>query len=183
MFLRCPNLIAGSSPLARGTLAFPRTITGRARFIPACAGNTHTSISVQSMRAVHPRLRGEHIRSVVLVYRRYGSSPLARGTPSRLGSMLPYRRFIPACAGNTCKYNDKESTLTVHPRLRGEHTSKTARNTPFFTFLKQKHLVAQKTLYRFLHFLLSFWKKRNQFQPIVFNRNSPVCTERTKIIA
>jgi len=94
------------------------------RFIPACAGNTQLCS-----------------RFYAFCWR---SSPHARGTHSSLAALPLRYRFIPACAGNTLPYSFtialltgssphargtpnegyKELTLlTVHPRMRGEHTT------------------------------------------------------------
>ena len=113
---------AGSSPLARGT---PQDLEGRARcrrFIPARAGNTSPPARPGRRRAVHPRSRGEHELAVqppqaagrfiparagnTCARRcsslcRYGSSPLARGTPAAARRDPAGCRFIPARAGNT----------------------------------------------------------------------------------
>ncbi len=94
----------GSSPLARGTQVRVPHEHPLARFIPACAGNTHQHRQGRRPVAVHPRLRGEHVRS-------------------QAGVMFAVR-FIPACAGNTADYLHMPSSLPVHPRLRGEHLSR-----------------------------------------------------------
>ena len=53
-----------------------------------------------------------------------GSSPRARGTPLLQGIGFRYRRFIPACAGNTAAFFVAAGFTTVHPRVRGEHGSR-----------------------------------------------------------
>ena len=70
----------GSSPLARGTPTESAAIWTRARFIPACAGNSPMQFAEVVSDPVHPRLRGELPKAILanLVVR--GSSPLARGT-------------------------------------------------------------------------------------------------------
>ena len=92
---------AGSSPLARGTRLVPVWRSKSNRFIPARAGNTGWHRFHGHARPVHPRSRGEHMRTAGRDHLVDGSSPLARGTP-RCGT-LPglLRRFIPARAGNT----------------------------------------------------------------------------------
>ena len=49
----------GSSPLARGTPTESAAIWTRARFIPACAGNSPMQFAEVVSDPVHPRLRGE----------------------------------------------------------------------------------------------------------------------------
>ena len=78
-------LILGSSPRARGTQRRIVDDTVAGRFIPACAGNTVALTMVKALRAVHPRVRGEHTHATFQY--------LLRG------------RFIPACAGNTLSVN------------------------------------------------------------------------------
>ena len=50
-----------------------------------------------------------------------GSSPPARGSPVGAALAATNCRFIPACAGNTCRGAAGTSSHPVHPRLRGEH--------------------------------------------------------------
>jgi hypothetical protein len=95
------RLIPGSSPRVRGT---PDGILGQnqyCRFIPACAGNTRNCRVWPPARAVHPRVCGEHAAAGAGYTITVGSSPHARGTPPVPPASRPYRRFIPACAGNT----------------------------------------------------------------------------------
>ena len=70
---------------------------------------------------VYPRWRGEHINVIDYNWQGAGLSPLARGTPERLGALIPPNRFIPAGAGNT-KWRDRRADWrSVYPRWRGEH--------------------------------------------------------------
>ena len=57
-----------------------------------------------------------------------GSSPLTRGTRIDSGQNDRFNRFIPAYAGNSCSNAPVSATIPVHPRLRGELTS---RGLPF----------------------------------------------------
>ena len=70
----------GSSPRARGTRARKAADEATVRFIPACAGNTPSSISAIAASTVHPRVRGEHWPVICSVTSMGGSSPRARGT-------------------------------------------------------------------------------------------------------
>ena len=72
----------GSSPLARGT-PLPRVPRGVVdRLIPARAGNTLRGVRGRSGMPAHPRSRGEHAELCRVSQTQFGSSPLARGTPS-----------------------------------------------------------------------------------------------------
>ena len=114
----------GSSPLTRGTLVMWQSIPGRLRFIPAHAGNTPHGLPPRCPRPVHPRSRGEHIPGSALPWHNAGSSPLTRGTHTRKRSTLAQRRFIPAHAGNTPSKRLASCHSPVHPRSRGEHTTR-----------------------------------------------------------
>ena len=115
------QLVAGSSPRARGTPRQDSPAMPLRRFIPACAGNTGGLNTAPSGKTVHPRVRGEHIPAPSWTISENGSSPRARGTrgPDRRRRRL--RRFIPACAGNTATVAEGLSRSPVHPRVRGEH--------------------------------------------------------------
>ena len=111
----------GSSPLARGTPTRSLGRSGVGRFIPARAGNTGAGRHRHTPPPVHPRSRGEHPPRLEARKRKYGSSPLARGTlPEAIGADAVHR-FIPARAGNTAAHTAHPLFLSVHPRSRGEH--------------------------------------------------------------
>ena len=111
----------GSSPLARGT---QDAITKKAvagRLIPARAGNTLWDSRCKVISSAHPRSRGEHRKRHVRFHLTYGSSPLARGTPTHGVSNGRERRLIPARAGNTSWGMVSILCIPAHPRSRGEH--------------------------------------------------------------
>ena len=113
----------GSSPHPRGTRLRGHR-TGRApRFIPASAGNTPRRNRVSSRGPVHPRIRGEHASTPVMLIGVNGSSPHPRGTPSRGQWSGCNDRFIPASAGNTGRACSTMTRRSVHPRIRGEHVT------------------------------------------------------------
>ena len=114
-------IFTGSSPQARGTRLDDKQIDLDQRFIPAGAGNTSLNIVLPSADAVHPRRRGEHTIWIRVLGRPHGSSPQARGTLHRSDELCLFGRFIPAGAGNTSGVVVAPSSVTVHPRRRGEH--------------------------------------------------------------
>ena len=74
-------------------------------------------------------MRGEHDGLIGRNTIKAGSSPHARGT------LMYYRQpggnygIIPACAGNTRRFEKRKCCRRDHPRMRGEHTqSDAARN-------------------------------------------------------
>jgi len=91
------------------------------RFIPAGAGNTTQLKGSGMLESVYPRWRGEHGAVLDIRPPGLGLSPLARGTLRRYGPYIYNARFIPAGAGNTARFQRRQSTRTVYPRWRGEH--------------------------------------------------------------
>ncbi len=114
---------AGSSPRARGTR--DRSVFRRpsARFIPACAGSALSQPVPPAPPTVHPRVRGERKPGLSTPEYYAGSSPRARGTPSRRRQPHQQARFIPACAGNATKKSSTSTRWSVHPRVRGERSA------------------------------------------------------------
>ena len=98
---------AGSSPRVRGT---PTRWTRSFARVP-----------------VHPRVCGEHRLGGHTPIGRGGSSPRVRGTPGASGRGAIPRRFIPACAGNTCASASVRRVCAVHPRVCGEHAWRSRR--------------------------------------------------------
>ena len=93
----------GSSPLARGTRNCHVAPGSDGRLIPARAGNTSQALRYLSVRAAHPRSRGEHRPTSSWAGAVSGSSPLARGTRGIEEFDAWEMRLIPARAGNTWK--------------------------------------------------------------------------------
>ena len=92
--------VNGSSPRTRGTVTvspYPFTLF---QFIPAYAGNGHSSTSTVFMVTVHPRARGERGSHALICATTSGSSPRTRGTGMPAPPHRGARRFIPAHAGN-----------------------------------------------------------------------------------
>ena len=111
----------GSSPLARGTLSRSCYRMKILRLIPARAGNTHSAVRRKTTRAAHPRLCWEHGTPFSVSQAALGSSPLARGTPSRYPPRLLEPGLIPARAGSTSSPARLSASPPAHPRSRGEH--------------------------------------------------------------
>ena len=96
-----PPGLAGSSPRVRGTRSFDDPVHRQRGIIPACAGNTGSSL----------------VRWV----RSSGSSPRVRGTLPRPVHRADHEGIIPACAGNTIWLRPSRRGSGDHPRVCGEH--------------------------------------------------------------
>ena len=114
---------AGSSPRGRGTGAAHRSPDRKDRFIPAWAGNSLPSLSLQVPEAVHPRVGGEQMRTSPMTDLLSGSSPRGRGTVRGDDRVWLRRRFIPAWAGNRTTGQRPLTGPPVHPRVGGEQGS------------------------------------------------------------
>ena len=121
-----PVTIVGSSPHTRGTLAEHHRYDAGRRFIPAYAGNAATGLGRCAPTAVHPRIRGERAANHYGDKKRGGSSPHTRGTRPSGVQNRPYKRFIPAYAGNARGPARQQTPPSVHPRIRGERSSSPA---------------------------------------------------------
>ncbi len=95
------KIVAGLSPLARGTPQPGSPPLCKERFIPAGAGNTPRASRASTVISVYPRWRGEHFEITAADSAASGLSPLARGTRFFTSQSLIRLRFIPAGAGNT----------------------------------------------------------------------------------
>ena len=93
--------VGGLSPLARGTPLRPKDWLSVFRFIPAGAGNTYPQQPCPLLLSVYPRWRGEHTALKTDNAFISGLSPLARGTRSKMQSLM--------------------HIAPVYPRWRGEH--------------------------------------------------------------
>ena len=115
-----PDRTRGSSPHARGTPSPDAYRSWQTRFIPACAGNAIFVMTKFLFLSVHPRMRGERFRWLMIPCKCSGSSPHARGTLSISTPGIAQFRFIPACAGNATPTVVRNMSHAVHPRMRGE---------------------------------------------------------------
>ncbi len=109
----------GSPPRVRGR---PLIATGKyavRRFTPACAGQTAITLAIVSVSAVHPRVcgaDGDHFSNRLSIR---GSPPRVRGRLDLFLGISVFRRFTPACAGQTQAFSLFVNRRTVHPRVCG----------------------------------------------------------------
>ena len=112
---------AGSSPRMRGTLERDSLRGDGPGIIPAYAGNTGRCRPSAALHRDHPRVCGEHGEAACPVCGRRGSSPRMRGTLDILGSDGIAAGIIPAYAGNTGSFSNRDYGRRDHPRVCGEH--------------------------------------------------------------
>ena len=112
----------GSSPLARGLRAGRRPHLLDQRIIPARAGFTDHRGPADRGPRDHPRSRGVYTLTGTTSSSSSGSSPLARGLPSHMGTDAWPEGIIPARAGFTPPPSRRGSSTSDHPRSRGVYT-------------------------------------------------------------
>ncbi len=105
----------------RGTLATHSQNSACRRFSPACAGNTVPPPPAMIVPPVQPRVCGEHTRHRLTRTPASGSAPRVRGTLETIKPWSCTTRFSPACAGNTNSANTSPVSISVQPRVCGEH--------------------------------------------------------------
>ena len=91
----------GSSPHTRGALARRPLVLEAGGIIPAYAGSTVNLLIVSDLPPDHPRIRGEHVRTVVFARVNQGSSPHTRGARIIPDGPACRQGIIPAYAGST----------------------------------------------------------------------------------
>ena len=122
--------VGGSSPRVRGSPTRRSTrrpsssrstagAEGRARFIPARAGEPGRSCARWPAGRVHPRACGGADPRLARRARGRGSSPRVRGSHGVLEDAGVLPRFIPARAGEPRSRPRSASTCGVHPRACG----------------------------------------------------------------
>ena len=78
------------------------------------------------MRWVHPRIRGEYRKTLLLCGAISGSPPHTRGILVKIGVKFGVAGFTPAYAGNTKENKTPLTAAEVHPRIRGEYPERYA---------------------------------------------------------
>ena len=134
-------IMFGSSPHTRGARRLRHGDRAGARIIPAYAGSTLHGEVPGPHKKDHPRIRGEHSKSLGGFFHLVGSSPHTRGARAGVGDAGVEMRIIPAYAGSTfsdvgsaaghriipayagsTRHRYHRPTLRKdHPRIRGEH--------------------------------------------------------------
>ena len=114
------DLLAGSSPLVRGSAARLAHLCCCRRFIPARAGIGYALSPRAKYLAVHPRSCGDRDKRGQLISNLGGSSPLVRGSGAFPRAAILSSRFIPARAGiGSSRYRNR-IVSAVHPRSCGD---------------------------------------------------------------
>ena len=118
---RLEALGEGSSPHTRGARINAGQGRSLLRIIPAYAGSTNLWQIIKPQVADHPRIRGEHVMTVMPSLPLLGSSPHTRGALGVFVGDTARKRIIPAYAGSTRRGQGICRSPRDHPRIRGEH--------------------------------------------------------------
>ena len=118
-FMAC-GLRRGSPPHTRGKAAIPCIEVPCHGITPAYAGKRSSKIPTQVSYRVHPRIRGEKLRSCYVRQSVYGSPPHTRGKVFRRCACFKLDGFTPAYAGKRRRWTPSRTQPRVHPRIRGE---------------------------------------------------------------
>ena len=110
----------GSPPRAWGRHAVPLRTSSISRFTPTCVGSIADGHAARILPSVHPRVRGEHVRSSMRLSLPSGSSPHAWGTSHQARRASRHDRFTPTCVGNIHPPPSSGCSRPVHPHVRGE---------------------------------------------------------------
>ena len=113
------EVVAGSSPLARGLLDHGVHTPVCVGIIPARAGFTVGPLGGNAGQGDHPRSRGVYTARSSSTPSPSGSSPLARGLRGDRRPRCPRTRIIPARAGFTDQGAQAGPVAGDHPRSRG----------------------------------------------------------------
>ena len=124
------SISSGSPPHARGARPDRPFPAAARRITPACAGSTARLPVHEQVEADHPRMRGEHQRWLKPQRPFPGSPPHARGAPEARSLDAPGERITPACAGSTAAAKASLAPVADHPRMRGEHVTRTSSAVP-----------------------------------------------------
>ena len=113
------QVVAGSSPLARGLRPLLPLVGHGRGIIPARAGFTLDTVPSVLERGDHPRSRGVYTQRIRDAAGEGGSSPLARGLQTVPGIDRVLAGIIPARAGFTLLLLLLRARPRDHPRSRG----------------------------------------------------------------
>ena len=114
--------LTGLSPRVRGNRPFPAVPAPQSRSIPACAGEPHFPQSTQYHHRVYPRVCGGTVARSSMPSSLMGLSPRVRGNQQDTSRRHPYRRSIPACAGEPRRRPLPGPAPAVYPRVCGGTT-------------------------------------------------------------
>ena len=121
--------LSGSPPHARGAPFAALDAKSAPGITPACAGSTSGGKLRRDAEQDHPRMRGEHMLSLIEAGPEKGSPPHARGAPIAFHRGRRLEGITPACAGSTTRKRCLTRRRRDHPRMRGEHCFNSDRNT------------------------------------------------------
>ena len=109
----------GLSPRVRGNPRLALSALRPGRSIPACAGEPHVAIGLRQSLQVYPRVCGGTHLAEQDRWIPWGLSPRVRGNRTPPRCPPPWRRSIPACAGEPRTTLSGWRVCRVYPRVCG----------------------------------------------------------------
>ena len=109
----------GLSPRVRGNPVLPESSVRPERSIPACAGEPPGRTVLSGTYPVYPRVCGGTHSGPVKHISQRGLSPRVRGNRCVQPQRRPWRRSIPACAGEPLPERRRAHLPEVYPRVCG----------------------------------------------------------------
>ncbi len=113
------TLFWGLSPRVRGSLFLSAWGGICSRSIPACAGEPTCVPLAHGLGEVYPRVCGGARRRWAGSLYGIGLSPRVRGSPMFIRPSIPWKRSIPACAGEPAMTHGSKTRTAVYPRVCG----------------------------------------------------------------
>ena len=112
----------GSPPRAWGPLPGIGDQVGNRRFTPTGVGTTRDTAPSLPPSPVHPHGRGDHLSRALPLMSFCGSPPRAWGPRAEAMRCAFAVRFTPTGVGTTFVIRSLNSSGTVHPHGRGDHS-------------------------------------------------------------
>ncbi len=110
----------GSPPRRRGKVQLVECILARAGITPAWAGKSKEPLKICEKQEDHPRVGGEKLDLLAVVFSALGSPPRGRGKAGHGVEGGQHLGITPAWAGKRSSLDGKMFKIWDHPRVGGE---------------------------------------------------------------
>ena len=114
------GIFTGSPPRGRGKAEMAQLKLDNAGITPAWAGKSQHRSTLLSLTGDHPRVGGEKITAIEVMFLSLGSPPRGRGKEFESMPQTFAQRITPAWAGKSATAVLVDSEARDHPRVGGE---------------------------------------------------------------